>query len=160
MQVLELIGLIGISSWQKETVVYLKHQGCEVQIMRGYKDKNRGVNQRCEPRIGLIETRYRMDSMRLNMSAFGSVARQRKQREISCKTTTAVSWLLHWCYPLVCLSMLSDCADRVGGETALSNRDGEHIKVCGRQMAPTASTTFKTYNCAQGSAMILQGRYI
>lgn len=57
--------------------------------MRGYKDKNGGVNQRCEPRIGLIENRYRMDSMRLNMSAFGSVARQRKQGEINCKTTTS-----------------------------------------------------------------------
>jgi hypothetical protein len=40
--------------------------------------------------------------------------------------------------------MFSDCADRVGGETALRNGNGEVIKVCGLQMAPTASTTFKT----------------
>jgi hypothetical protein len=56
--------------------------------------------------------------------------------------------------------MISDYADRVGGETALSNENGETIKARGPQMAPTASTTFKTYNCAQVSVVILQGLYI
>ncbi|PWY86155.1 hypothetical protein BO70DRAFT_386432 [Aspergillus heteromorphus CBS 117.55] len=48
-------------------------------------------------------------------------------------------------YPFVCVTMLSDCQDMVGGETALRKADGEIVKVRGPQM---------------GSAVILQGRYI
>ncbi|PYI06606.1 hypothetical protein BO78DRAFT_429600 [Aspergillus sclerotiicarbonarius CBS 121057] len=48
-------------------------------------------------------------------------------------------------YPFVCVTMLSDCTDMVGGETALRKGNGEVVKVRGPQM---------------GSAVILQGRYI
>lgn len=37
-------------------------------------------------------------------------------------------------YPFVCVTMLSDCIDMVGGETALRKGDGEVVKVRGPQM--------------------------
>ncbi|KAI1259319.1 hypothetical protein F5Y18DRAFT_433465 [Xylariaceae sp. FL1019] len=48
-------------------------------------------------------------------------------------------------YPFVCVTMLSDCTEMVGGETALRTGTGDIIKVRGPQM---------------GCAVILQGRYI
>ncbi|KAI9664961.1 MAG: hypothetical protein M1821_006409 [Bathelium mastoideum] len=48
-------------------------------------------------------------------------------------------------YPFVCVLMLSDCTNMVGGETALLKGNGEVIKVRGPQ---------------KGCAVILQGRYI
>ncbi|KAN0075728.1 hypothetical protein V8E54_006998 [Elaphomyces granulatus] len=48
-------------------------------------------------------------------------------------------------YPFVCVTMLSDCTNMIGGETALRKGNGEIVKVRGPQM---------------GSAVILQGRYI
>ncbi|KKK22546.1 hypothetical protein AOCH_004529 [Aspergillus ochraceoroseus] len=51
-------------------------------------------------------------------------------------------------YPFVCVTMLSDCKGMIGGETALRKGNGEVVKVRGPQMS------------IQGSAVILQGRYI
>ncbi|MCJ1426128.1 hypothetical protein MMC29_004030 [Sticta canariensis] len=48
-------------------------------------------------------------------------------------------------YPFVCVTMLSDCTDMIGGETALKTGDGDIMKVRGPQM---------------GCSVILQGRYI
>ncbi|KAJ4370483.1 hypothetical protein N0V83_005003 [Neocucurbitaria cava] len=48
-------------------------------------------------------------------------------------------------YPFVCVLMMSDCTDMVGGETALRTANGEVIRVRG----PT-----------EGCAVVLQGRYI
>jgi hypothetical protein len=48
-------------------------------------------------------------------------------------------------YPFVCVLMMSDCTNMVGGETALRTANGEVIRVRG----PT-----------EGCAVILQGRYI
>ncbi|KAF2474733.1 uncharacterized protein BDR25DRAFT_384101 [Lindgomyces ingoldianus] len=48
-------------------------------------------------------------------------------------------------YPFVCVLMLSDCTNMVGGETALRTANGEVLKVRGPQ---------------EGCAVILQGRYI
>jgi len=48
-------------------------------------------------------------------------------------------------YPFVCVLMLSDCTNMVGGETALMTATGKVLKVRGPQM---------------GCAVILQGRYI
>lgn len=48
-------------------------------------------------------------------------------------------------YPFVCVLMMSDCTNMVGGETALRTADGNVIRVRG----PT-----------EGCAVILQGRYI
>ncbi|KAF2810403.1 uncharacterized protein BDZ99DRAFT_310922 [Mytilinidion resinicola] len=48
-------------------------------------------------------------------------------------------------YPFVCVLMLSDCTNMVGGETALRTGNGDILKVRGPQM---------------GCAVVLQGRYI
>ncbi|KAF1355076.1 hypothetical protein BDV97DRAFT_289886 [Delphinella strobiligena] len=48
-------------------------------------------------------------------------------------------------YPFVCVLMMSDCTNMVGGETALRTPSGDVLKVRGPQM---------------GCAVILQGRYI
>ncbi|CAD6575665.1 MAG: hypothetical protein ASARMPREDX12_004190 [Alectoria sarmentosa] len=48
-------------------------------------------------------------------------------------------------YPFVCVTMLSDCTNMIGGETALRTGDGDIVKVRGPQM---------------GCAVVLQGRYI
>ncbi|OJD30291.1 uncharacterized protein BKCO1_6300018 [Diplodia corticola] len=57
---------------------------------------------------------------------------------------SAVAW--HYdSYPFVCVTMLSDCTDMVGGETALRTATGDVMKVRGPVM---------------GSAVVLQGRYI
>ncbi|KAH7077169.1 hypothetical protein FB567DRAFT_143709 [Paraphoma chrysanthemicola] len=48
-------------------------------------------------------------------------------------------------YPFVCVLMMSDCTNMVGGETALRTASGEVIRVRGPQ---------------EGCAVILQGRYI
>ncbi|KAL2002444.1 hypothetical protein VTN02DRAFT_6752 [Thermoascus thermophilus] len=48
-------------------------------------------------------------------------------------------------YPFVCVLMLSDCKDMIGGETALRTGNGDVVKVRGPQM---------------GSAVVLQGRYL
>ncbi|KAF2797653.1 hypothetical protein K505DRAFT_347074 [Melanomma pulvis-pyrius CBS 109.77] len=48
-------------------------------------------------------------------------------------------------YPFVCVLMLSDCTNMVGGETALRTANGEIMKVRGPQ---------------EGCGVILQGRYI
>ena len=37
-------------------------------------------------------------------------------------------------YPFVCVAMLSDCTDMVGGETALRTGDGKVMKVRGPEM--------------------------
>lgn len=37
-------------------------------------------------------------------------------------------------YPFVCVTMLSDCTNMIGGETALRKGDGEVVKVRGPQM--------------------------
>jgi len=48
-------------------------------------------------------------------------------------------------YPFVCVTMLSDCTNMIGGETALRTGGGDILKVRGPQM---------------GCAVVLQGRYI
>ncbi|EXJ96401.1 hypothetical protein A1O1_01527 [Capronia coronata CBS 617.96] len=48
-------------------------------------------------------------------------------------------------YPFVCVTMLSDCTNMIGGETALRKGDGDVMRVRGPGM---------------GHAVILQGRYI
>ena len=47
--------------------------------------------------------------------------------------TSAVAW--HYdSFPFVCVAMLSDCADMVGGETAVRLPNGENRKVRGPSM--------------------------
>lgn len=66
-------------------------------------------------------------------------------------------------YPFVCVTMLSDCTDMIGGETALRKGNGEVVKVRGPQMVSLKVVLLAasgTDDGAQGSAVILQGRYI
>ncbi|KAI4198614.1 MAG: hypothetical protein LQ350_005205 [Teloschistes chrysophthalmus] len=58
--------------------------------------------------------------------------------------SVACSWHTD-AYPFVCVTMLSDCTNMIGGETALRTGTGGIIKVRGPEM---------------GSAVILQGRHI
>ncbi|KAL4868895.1 hypothetical protein BDV12DRAFT_185606 [Aspergillus spectabilis] len=63
---------------------------------------------------------------------------------VSDEDLPAVVW--HYdSFPFVCVTMLSDCTDMVGGETALRTPNGEILKVRGP---------------VQGAAVVLQGRYI
>jgi hypothetical protein len=65
-------------------------------------------------------------------------------------------------YPFVCVTMLSDCTDMIGGETALRIGNGEIMKVRGPQMVKhlfPISLTWLT-DTVQGCAVVLQGRYI
>jgi hypothetical protein len=43
-------------------------------------------------------------------------------------------------YPFVCVTMLSDCTNMIGGETALRTGTGEIMKVRGPQMVSTTGT--------------------
>ncbi|KAF4120100.1 hypothetical protein GMORB2_3511 [Geosmithia morbida] len=57
---------------------------------------------------------------------------------------SAVAW--HYdSFPFVCVVMLSDCANMIGGETAIRTPGGDILKVRGPSM---------------GTAVVLQGRYI
>jgi hypothetical protein len=52
--------------------------------------------------------------------------------------TTAVGW--HYdSYPFVCVTMVSDCTDMVGGETAIKLPNGEIRKVRGPAMVNLAT---------------------
>jgi hypothetical protein len=67
---------------------------------------------------------------------------------IDCSTHEDDKPIVGWhkdSYPFVCVLMMSDCTDMVGGETALRTADGNVIRVRGPTM---------------GCAVILQGRYI
>ena len=44
-------------------------------------------------------------------------------------------------YPFVCVTMLSDCTDMIGGETALRTGNGDIMKVRGPQMVSNYSHT-------------------
>ncbi|PYH81020.1 hypothetical protein BO82DRAFT_416623 [Aspergillus uvarum CBS 121591] len=58
--------------------------------------------------------------------------------------TSAFAW--HYdSFPFVCVTMLSDCSDMVGGETAIRTPAGEIMKIRGPAM---------------GTAVVMQGRYI
>lgn len=46
-------------------------------------------------------------------------------------------------YPFVCVTMLSDCTDMVGGETALKTGDGDIMKVRGPQMVSIFLSSYR-----------------
>lgn len=47
-------------------------------------------------------------------------------------------------YPFVCVTMLSDCTNMIGGETALRTGDGDVVKVRGPQMVRDSKTSGET----------------
>ncbi|ROV94792.1 hypothetical protein VMCG_08840 [Cytospora schulzeri] len=84
----------------------------------------------------------------INLSAQSQEQMEGELRDLQANNgqqkLSAVDWHTD-SYPFVCVTMLSDCTNMVGGETALRTGSGEIIKVRGPQM---------------GCAVILQGRYI
>jgi hypothetical protein len=88
----------------------------------------------------------------INLSPKTEEQKQREMRAylegIKTNTPTDDMPIVGWhrdSYPFVCVTMLSDCREMTGGETALRMGDGEVLKVRGPQM---------------GHAVVLQGRYI
>lgn len=53
-------------------------------------------------------------------------------------------------YPFVCVTMLSDCTDMIGGETALRKGDGEIMKVRGPGMVSSTQSNAFTLLTASG----------
>lgn len=47
-------------------------------------------------------------------------------------------------YPFVCVTMLSDCREMIGGETAIRKGNGEVMKVRGPQMVSTLPVMLST----------------
>lgn len=78
-----------------------------------------------------------------------SVKTQRQKEEevrAFANTTTPVAYqdqkpIVDWhtdSYPFVCVTMLSDCTNMIGGETALKTGNGSILKVRGPQMVSEA----------------------
>lgn len=78
--------------------------------------------------------------------------------------TSAFAW--HYdSFPFVCVTMLSDCSEMVGGETAIRTPSGDIKKIRGPTMVIPSSHLSYTdditlTNNDQGTAVIMQGRYI
>jgi hypothetical protein len=51
-------------------------------------------------------------------------------------------------YPFVCVLMMSDCKDMIGGETAIRKADGDIIKVRGPTKVSSRSRTRREFDTA------------
>ena len=81
--------------------------------------------------------------------------------------TAAVAW--HYdSFPFVCVTMVSDCSDMVGGETAIRMPNGEIRKARGPDMVSfplnylvsVLRNKILTLPSYQGTAVVMQGRYL
>ncbi|GJC92772.1 hypothetical protein ColKHC_01598 [Colletotrichum higginsianum] len=80
----------------------------------------------------------------INISIQNAVGDQKEVHAKSSDSNSVTKW--HYdAFPFVCVVMMSDATNMVGGETALKTGTGEILKVRGPQM---------------GSAVVLQGRYV
>ncbi|WQF77311.1 hypothetical protein CDEST_02325 [Colletotrichum destructivum] len=80
----------------------------------------------------------------INISIQNAVGDQKKVQAKRNDSNSVTKW--HYdAFPFVCVVMMSDATNMVGGETALKTGTGEILKVRGPQM---------------GSAVVLQGRYV
>ncbi|KAL2879325.1 hypothetical protein SGCOL_005453 [Colletotrichum sp. CLE4] len=80
----------------------------------------------------------------INISVQNKSSDQDKTQAKAGDNTSVTKW--HYdAFPFVCVVMMSDATNMVGGETAIKTGTGEILKVRGPQM---------------GSAVILQGRYV
>ncbi|KAJ0313147.1 hypothetical protein COL5a_003998 [Colletotrichum fioriniae] len=80
----------------------------------------------------------------INISVQSKSSDQEKAQAKAGDNTSVTKW--HYdAFPFVCVVMMSDATNMVGGETAIKTGTGEILKVRGPQM---------------GSAVILQGRYV
>lgn len=77
----------------------------------------------------------------VNLSVTSEEEKARALAYVKEQAAAGVNWedespIVDWhtdSYPFVCVTMLSDCTDMVGGETALRKGDGEVAKVRGPQ---------------------------
>ncbi|KAK0381004.1 hypothetical protein CLIM01_01580 [Colletotrichum limetticola] len=80
----------------------------------------------------------------INISVQSKTGDQERTQINASNNTSVTKW--HYdAFPFVCVVMMSDATNMVGGETAIKTGTGEILKVRGPQM---------------GSAVILQGRYV
>ncbi|TID04889.1 hypothetical protein CH35J_003200 [Colletotrichum higginsianum] len=80
----------------------------------------------------------------INISIQNAVGDRKEVQAKSSDSNSVTKW--HYdAFPFVCVVMMSDATNMVGGETALKTGTGEILKVRGPQM---------------GSAVVLQGRYV
>lgn len=70
-----------------------------------------------------------------------AAAAEKEEHEADCIPQEDDRPIVDWhtdSYPFVCVTMLSDCTDMIGGETALRKGNGEVVKVRGPQMVSFA----------------------
>lgn len=76
-----------------------------------------------------------------------AAAAENKERKARGELQEDESPIVDWhtdSYPFVCVTMLSDCTNMIGGETALRNGNGEVVKVRGPQMVDILSVILPT----------------
>lgn len=90
-----------------------------------------------------------------------TVAREASGSEPWGESSPVVGWHKD-SYPFVCVTMLSDCTNMVGGETALRTANGDVMKVRGPAMVGCPLLIYLTavLTLLQGCAVVLQGRYL
>lgn len=84
----------------------------------------------------------------VNLSVHSEEEKTRALAAVEEKAASGVSWeddspIVDWhtdSYPFVCVTMLSDCTDMIGGETALRTGDGNVVKVRGPQTVSSKMT--------------------
>lgn len=77
------------------------------------------------------------DKWRDLAAAAAAATAEKHEREATGESQEDESPIVDWhtdSYPFVCVTMLSDCTDMIGGETTLRNGNGEVVKVRGPQM--------------------------
>ena len=85
----------------------------------------------------------------VNLSVHSEEEKSRALAAVEEKVASGISWeddspIVDWhtdSYPFVCVTMLSDCTDMIGGETALRTGDGNVVKVRGPQTVSSTKMT-------------------
>ncbi|KAJ0382268.1 hypothetical protein COL922a_012915 [Colletotrichum nupharicola] len=91
----------------------------------------------------------------ININIQKAASDEDKAAAKSGDNTSVTQW--HYdAFPFVCVVMMSDATNMLGGETALKTGTGEVLKVRGPQMWPSVSQL----TLLKGYAVILQGRYV
>ncbi|KAI8243592.1 hypothetical protein K4K57_004051 [Colletotrichum sp. SAR 10_99] len=97
----------------------------------------------------------------INISIQKAASDEDRTAAKSGDNTSVTKW--HYdAFPFVCVVMMSDATNMLGGETALKTGTGEVLKVRGPQMVSKTSQCLKDspLMLLKGYAVILQGRYV
>ncbi|KAJ0356918.1 hypothetical protein COL154_010650 [Colletotrichum chrysophilum] len=97
----------------------------------------------------------------INISIQKAASDEDKAAAKSGDNTSVTKW--HYdAFPFVCVVMMSDATNMLGGETALKTGTGEVLKVRGPQMVSKTSRwpSVSQLTLLKGYAVILQGRYV